>query len=176
MKKVILLFIGLVLLIFGGFIYVISSTINTDLPSTALPPARLYKVACEVFTLQDAKIFSEPIIEKLSAGGANTIADGKADTTCSYGLISNTKFPLSITIKLHDSTAEIAKEKFQQSKSAFPITVQDLGQDAHWQTDSAQLNVLKGQYWLVVSAGAGDPKLRQMDLPVRIAQHILSKL
>jgi len=176
MKKVILLCIGLIILFFSTIFFILTSNINTDLPSTALPLARLYKVACKVFSLEDAKKIVNEQIEKLSAGGANTIADGQASTTCSYGIESNSKYPLEVTIKLLDSTPEIAKQKFQASKSQFPIIVQDLGQQAHWQTDTAQLNVLKGQYWLVVSAGAGEPNLRQMDLPVRIAQHILEQL
>lgn len=176
MKKILLLFIGFIILIFAIAFFVLTSNIKTDLPSTSLPPARLYKVACEIFTLKDAQQFLDSSVEKLSAGGANTIADGQADTTCSYGVQSNTKYPLNVTVKLHDSTAEIAKNLFNESKGAFPIVVADVGQQAHWQTDTAQLNVLKGQYWLVVSAGAGDPALRQMDLPVRIAQHILNQL
>jgi hypothetical protein len=176
MKKLLLLVIASIVLVFASIFFALTSSVKSDLPSTALPPARLYKRACDLFTLDDAKRMVDANIQVVKSGQSNTIIDGTADTTCAYGIPANGAYPLSVIVRVQDSSEVVAQKNYRVAQGKFPILVQNLGDSAHWQTDTAQLHVLKGQYWLVISAGSGEPKLRNYDLPVRIAEHVLTGL
>jgi len=85
---------------------------------------------------------------------------------CSYSIKSDAVTPISISLLLRRAgTAEEAKTIFLASKTTY--NGQDVGAlgDAAYRTAApAQLNVLKGKSWLIISAGAfpkADPSLQE---------------
>ena len=125
--------------------------------SCAEPPAPGDNLAAKVFTEEMAqRIFSAPV----KPADRNKEADIKNGaitvSRCSYSVTGDAALPITVSLMLRRAgSADEAKSIFLSSKSTYKgEAVAGLGDDAYHTTTPAQLNVLKGSNWLIISAGA----------------------
>jgi hypothetical protein len=77
---------------------------------------------------------------------------------------------------LQGSSAAAAKRSFTAARPAGAVSLKGYGDQAFWDPALGQLNILKGQYWAIISAGSGPLDQRQPDLPRKIADIIMKRL
>ncbi len=121
------------------------------------------------------KILTPDLAQQLLGGTIepakrNSSADTKAGETlisqCSYSIKSDAVTPVTVSLFLRRAgTAEQAKTIFLASRKTYNGRDVDALGDASYRTAApAQLNVLKGRNWLIISAGAfpkADPALQE---------------
>jgi hypothetical protein len=114
------------------------------------------------------------------AAKANSEADMKNGATvisrCSYSLKSDAAMDITVGLMLRRAgTSEEAKTIFLASKQTYHgEDVGDLGDAAYRTAAPAQLNVLKGNNWVIISAGEfpkADPAMQE-----KAAREILKNL
>jgi adenosylmethionine-8-amino-7-oxononanoate aminotransferase len=134
-------------------------------------------IAAKVLTSEAAqRVLSAPV----EAGKVNSEADMKSGATvisrCSYSVKGDSAMTISVSLMLRRAgTTEEAKAIFLSSKQTYHgEDVGGLGDAAYRTAAPAQLNVLKGKSWLIISAGAfpkADPSLQE-----KAAREILKNL
>jgi hypothetical protein len=132
-----------------------------------------------------AKILAPDLAQQLLGGTIepapkNSRADIKVGDTvlsqCSYSMRGDALTPMSLSLLVRRArNAEEAKTIFLASKKTFSgENVGDLGDAAYRTVAPAQLNVLKGRNWLIISAGffpKPDPSLQ-----MKTAREILKNI
>jgi hypothetical protein len=132
-------------------------------------------LAAEAADNLSARILTPELAQQLLGGTIepatrNSSSDIKAGDTvvsqCSYSIKSDTVTPTSISLILRRAgSAEETKAIFLASKKTYNgQAVGGLGDVAYRTAAPAQLNVLKGRHWLIISAGAfpkADPVLQE---------------
>jgi hypothetical protein len=144
--------------------YVMAAGSAVNLASTILTPEaaqRIFGAPAEA-----AKVNSE----------ADTMSGAAVVSRCSYSLKSNAGTATNISLLLRRAaTLEEGKAIFFASKlTHHDEEISDLGDAAFRTTAPAQLNVLKGRNWLIISAGAfpkADPVLQE-----KAAREILKQI
>jgi hypothetical protein len=145
-------------------------------PLVSVAPARTFKKACDVFTLADATaVLGEGATQ--TPTHSDTISAQKSVTTCLYsydpGSLSDI---VSASMLLQGAPAGQTQQSFTQARPANAETIKDYGDQAFWDPSLGQLNILKGSYWVIISAGSGPLNQRQPDLPRRIADIIMKRI
>jgi len=135
-----------------------------------------FKKACDVFTLQDANAV-------LGSGTTQTpshtdsVTAQKAVTTCLYSYDPGSFSDLiSASVLLQGATAASTKQSFSDARPDNAQTVTGYGDQAFWDPNLGQLQILKGQYWVIIAAGSGPLTQRDQDLPHKIADIIVKRL
>jgi hypothetical protein len=134
-------------------------------------------IAAKVLTAEVAeRILSAPV----EAAKANSEPDIKSGATvvsrCSYSVKGDSAMTIRVSLMLRRAgTPEEAKAIFLASKQTYHgEDIGGLGDAAYRTAAPAQLNVLKGRSWLIISAGLfpkADPSLQE-----KAAREILKNL
>ena len=131
--------------------------------------------ACSLLTAEEvAAILGEPVEKPTDS------ATGRTVTNCNW--MTPSFHMVGILVRLASSPSEAAtvrQDAHRQSKSLSGVDPQDvagLGESAYWAGGSInQLNVFKGNYWLIITASkgkAGD----NLSLAKAVAQKALPRL
>jgi hypothetical protein len=131
--------------------------------------------ACNLLTKDDVESF---LGEKVGTPATtHTEAMGNTVTQCRYGALSGNK---RVGLLLRQAaTADEAAKIFRQARDASkelsgaePQVIDGLGESAYWTGGNLkQLNVLKGDAWLIITANSGsgtDPLQASMSVSRRI--------
>lgn len=139
------------------------------------------KAACELLTLDDAKTLLGTNATLVDGSGDPNMASTESMSVdnCTYSADGATLGDLKqITVQRQFGDSVQVKLAYDNYKKEFPgEDVIGLGDTAYYVTDSEQVQVLKGQYWLHVAGGsinAGDTANRE--LVIKSAEIALEKL
>ncbi len=136
-----------------------------------------YKKACDLFKLQDAQNVLGSGAQKGSSTQTNSESAQRSVTTCTYSYDPGSLSDLvTATVLVRASSDAEAKKSFESSRSDNAQDIKDYGDAAYWNPSLGQINLLKGNYWVTVSAGAGPLDSRQQDLPTKIAGIIVKRI
>lgn len=182
MKKLIFTLLLVVIVAAGAgwlaYQYFISKPATSGKPLNAI--TNHFKTACEVFTPQDAVDVLGSGAKAGSSSQVNSSSTASADrllTTCSYSYDPGSLSELiTVTILLRGSSANEARQDFSGARPAQAETVTGYGEAAYWNPALGQLNILKGQYWVIISAGSGSVSTRPQELPKKVADKMLLRL
>ncbi len=136
----------------------------------------VYKKACDVFSVADARsILGGDATQTPSQ--TDTITSQKAVTTCLYSYDPGSFSDLvSASVLLQGSSAASAKQNFLNAKPGNASDVSGYGEAAYWDPNLGQLHILKGEYWVIITAGSGPLSERDQELPHKIADIIIKRL
>ena len=124
-------------------------------------------VAAKIFTAEVAqRIFGAPATPGKVNSEADTKSGGAVISRCSYSVKGDGTTATSVGLMLRRAgTTEEAKTIFLASKQTYHgEEIGNLGDAAYRTAAPAQLNVLKGRDWIIISAGAfpkADPVLQE---------------
>ncbi len=176
MRKVFILVLIFVAIGAAGWFVVRAKKSEKHTAVPTVTPTVSYKKACDVFTLKDA-------VSLLGDGTAHApsssdhISANKSVTTCVYNYDPGSYSDLiSASLFLQGSSAAEANQSFTGSEPGNSIKVDGYGDGAYWNPNLGQLNILKGQYLLIISAGSGPLDQREKDLPRKIADTVIKRL
>lgn len=132
-------------------------TVETSRPPVVVQPQTRPKAvsACSLLTQEEAAaILGEPVEKPTDS------ATGQTVTNCNW--MTPSFHMVGILVRLASSPAEaetVRLEARRQSKGLSGVDPQDvtgLGESAYWAGgDINQLNVFKGNYWLIITASKG---------------------
>lgn len=142
------------------------------------------KQACGIFTLADAKRLLGDSVK----GGDNPADTSSQDidvTTCNYLQdLSSSNVPVSsgktasLTVKI-PKTADGIKSNQGQFGPIKPSGVEDIsgyGDNAYWDTEHGQLDILKNNTWYILSNGSTTPSSRTLDEARQMADLLIGKM
>jgi hypothetical protein len=156
---------------------------NTSTPVAKTANKKSTKNACAIFTLADAK----QLLGDTAKGGVNPVYDSSPDfdiSTCSYTQDQGANAPVaskkSATLLMQAPKTAIGIASNQKEFGPFkPAGVQDIsgyGEQAYWDTEHGQLNILKNNTWYILSYGPNTPSERTLDQAKQLADMIINKL
>lgn len=168
----------LILLAVGGL--VLAKNLSTPSETTADKETEdeTYKLikACQVYTFSKAQEILGPNTKQ----GDDTppIIQGKTlVSTCSYTNGASDAKSLQVsTVLLRCSTDDSSKEGFRAERSTGAEAVTGLGDDAYWDPTLAQLHILKGHNWAIITSGSSVIKERTPEQAKAVAALIISEL
>lgn len=185
MKKLIIA--GLVIVIAVGAIVVLSGTLNkssdknTSVVKNETSNDTKGKTACELLTLEDAKsLIGENATQSEDTGSPNlaTTENGRVDN-CTYSADGSNLGGLKmLTIQVQFGDKDQVKQAYENYQKEYPgETLPNLGDAAYFATGAKQVNVLKGEYWILAAGGSlNDDDNAIKDLELKTAQRALEKL
>lgn len=135
-----------------------------------------YKQACDIFSLKDAvAVLGDGATQTTSL---KTPANGqKTVTNCLYSYDPGSLSDLvTVNLLLQGAAPNQAKQSFENARPKNAKVIKGYGDGAYWDPALGQLDILKGKYWLIVSAGTGDFSQRTPDLARRVADIIVKRL
>ena len=139
--------------------------------------ARVYKNACNLLTLDDAREIVDGSLRQTSDGKSDTIVDGTASSSCTYSRrVTASKYPVYANIQLQESNGAEARVGFEAAAGKFPLDIEGLGVRSYWNKETAQLHVLKNEFWIMLSAGKGPLERQSPELSKQLAKRILERL
>jgi hypothetical protein len=181
-----LLAVGLVIVAIGGLIIARQTSKNnqTTVPTSSNTASQTKSSgrACTAFTLADAK---QLLGSSASGGRSNSDTSSKdlAVSICVYNPNNGTAAAASVkTASLlvrSPSTEAGAKSNQQQFSNLKPVDSQDVagyGQDAYWDPQYGQLNILKNNTWYILTYGSPIPADRTLDQTKQMADIIIAKI
>lgn len=141
------------------------------------------KQACSVFTLADAK----QVLGDSAKGGettGNTSSDDLEVSTCSYTQDSGSNVPVagsksaSLLVRAPKTGAGITsnQNQFGPLKPADSERVAGYGDNAYWDPQFGQLNILKHNAWYILSYGPITPSSRTLDQAKQLADILIDKM
>lgn len=139
--------------------------------AAAAPAAPQAKInAAEFFVKADAEaVLGSPV------GDPTVQGDGVTSSNCTY--VASNFQGAGLFVRAH-TTPTIFDQAQAASKSVSnvdPVPIEGLGDKAYWAGGKLnQLNVLKGQYWLIISIFAGGEQ--SLDLARKAAEKILPRV
>lgn len=115
--------------------------------------------ACEAFTLEEATELLGPNTV-LSGSTEPALSGTTAVSKCGYtdGNSDKEKIivaALMVRSGVNDDGVELNKTQFADGRPENTETVEDLGDDAYFNNENGQLNVLDGRNWILISYGQG---------------------
>jgi hypothetical protein len=154
------------------------STTTAD-HSTAFPQRK----ACTIFTLADAK----QVLGDSAKGGeaANSTSSDDLDvSTCNYTQDSGSNVPVStnksasLLVRAPKSGAGTTSNQaqFGYLKPADSQQVAGYGDNAYWDHQYGQLNILKNNTWYILSNGPITPADRTLDQAKQLADILIDKM
>lgn len=133
--------------------------------------------ACAIFTADDAaKALGAPAEQEVPKGKPPKVMP-KLIPSCTYTATVEGKEQAATVLFRFARTPGEASADFKQSRLDMrgkPVIIS--GSDAYWHTKLAQLQVVKGATWLVISAGPLKETERQPDQARKLAELLLPKL
>lgn len=115
--------------------------------------------ACEIFTLESAK----QVLGEAAAPSQASIPPATSDdikvSSCYYGDESSSSASdrniagILVRAPLTETGIESNKQAFSGTRPESAQPVSGYGQDAFWNTEAHQLNVLKDNNWIIISNG-----------------------
>jgi hypothetical protein len=147
--------------------------------STAFPDIR----ACNIFSLADAKqVLGDSA--KGGASGSNTSSSDLEVSTCSYSQTSGSNAPVSGTksasllVRAPKTGAGTTsnQNQFGPLKPADAQAVAGYGDNAYWDPQLGQLDILKNNAWYILSNGPVTPADRTLDQAKALADILISKM
>lgn len=194
MKRIWIYVIGGVLVIaaIAGIIIAMASSRNhndknkaTNTPATAdHSTAFPQKKACSIFTLADAK----QVLGGSAKGGDNPIMDSASSdleaSVCNYSQDSGSNAPVSagksasLLVRAPKTGAGTTsnQNQFGYLKPADSQPVAGYGDNAYWDPQYGQLNILKNNTWYILSNGPVTPSVRTLDQAKQLADILISKM
>ena len=158
-----------------------SSSVNAsqNASGTAFPKRQ----ACTIFTLADAK----QVLGDSAKGGDNspaTSSDALSVSSCSYTQDSGSNAPVSASksARLKVSSPKTGagttsnQNQFGYLKPADSQHVAGYGDNAYWDPQNGQLNILKHNAWYILSNGPVTPSARSLDQAKALADILISKM
>jgi hypothetical protein len=141
------------------------------------------KQACSVFSLADAK----QVLGDSAKGGETTASSSSDDlevSTCSYTQDSGSNVPVSagksasLLVRAPKTGAGITsnENQFGSLKPADSQHVAGYGDNAYWDPQYGQLNVLKHNAWYILSNGPITPSDRTLDQAKQLADILIDKM
>ena len=139
--------------------------------------------ACTVFTLADAK----QVLGDSAKGGdtnSSTSSNDLAVSTCSYTQDSGSNVPVSssksasLLVRAPKTGAGITsnQNQFGYLKPAESQHVDGYGDNAYWDPQFGQLNILKNNTWYIVSNGPITPSARTLDQAKQLADLLIKSM
>lgn len=175
MKK---LAIALLLILLTALAFITILRHNQPPPKQASAPVikNTYKKACSVFTLSDAQsVLGQGATQTPSH--TDSITAQKSITSCLYTYDPGSFSDVVVaSVQLQGSVPAQAKTSFTDARPANAQDVSGYGDQAYWDPNLGQLQIVKGQYWLIISGGSGPASQRDQDLPRKIADIIIKRL
>ncbi len=166
-----------------------NNPISTTNPNPANNAQVTYenKDACTIFTLDDAKkVLGDSA--KAGTGTPGATSNDISVSTCSYLVDTNTPGSAPVSVKnIHSASILVRAPKSatgttsnKQVFTALPAGAQSVsgyGDSAFWNPTLGQLNVLKGNVWVILSSGVSSPPSgRTLDDAKKLADIIIPKL
>lgn len=156
-----------------------SANVSQSTSSTAFPKRQ----ACTIFTLADAK----QVLGDSAKGGDNSTAtssDALSVSTCSYTQDSGSNAPVaasksaSLLVRAPKTGAGTTsnQNQFGYLKPADSQPVAGYGDNAYWDPQYGQLNILKHNAWYILSNGPITPSVRSLDQAKVLADILISKM
>lgn len=177
MKKVAILASLLILLGAGAWLAKNKFTQVSKVPAqkTSTPTIN-YKKACDVFSLRDAvAVFGDGTTQ--TPTHSDSVSPQRSVTTCLYSYDPGSFSDLvSASVLLQADAMNQTKQSFLHARPTDAITVAGYGDQAYWDGSLGQLHILKGNYWVIISAGMGPLNQRDQDLPRMVADSIMKQL
>jgi hypothetical protein len=180
-----------IILVAGAAVAVVFATKNSkshddkvnNAPAAKTVPKPTTKNACTIFTLADAK----QLLGDTAKGGSNPVFDSSADfdvSTCTYTQDQGANAPVSSrkssTLQVQAPKTDIGIASNQKEFGPLkPAGVQDItgyGDQAYWDPEHGQLNILKNNIWYIVSYGPSTPSSRTLDQTKQLIDIIISKM
>lgn len=134
--------------------------------------------ACSIFTAEDAEKALAVAVTK-DIVNSKVKSKDKAVMTCSYSSESGDAKPLQVAVVLFRfaRSDEEAKRTFSESRLAVRGRAMIIARaDTFWDEKLGQLNVLKGNVWLTVSAGPAGQQKREPEAAKKLAQALIPKI
>lgn len=139
--------------------------------------------ACTIFTLADAK----QLLGDTAKGGVNPIYDSSPEfdvSTCTYTQDQGANTPVSskksATLLMQAPKTDTGIASNQKEFGPFKAgSVQDVtgyGDQAFWDPEHGQLNILKNNVWYILSYGPSTPSQRTLDQAKQLADLVIAKL
>ena len=148
--------------------------------SSAFPERK----ACSIFTLADAK----QVLGNSAKGGNNSTTNSSsgdlAVSTCDYVQDTGSNAPVlagksaSLLVRAPSSGAGITsnQNQFGYLKPADSQPVNGYGDNAYWNPQHGQLNILKNNTWYILSNGAAAPASRSLAQAEQLADLLIAKM
>ncbi|HET9721593.1 MAG TPA: hypothetical protein VFP32_01000 [Candidatus Saccharimonadales bacterium] len=180
----------LALILVGGAAALIIIAVNNGrghndaaLDTSSVQSAPAHKKACDIFTLADAK----KLLGDNAKGGQSTPDKSSSDlsvSTCSYTADSGSNAPVSsnnsasLTVRTPSSSAgtQVGQKEFDYPPAPQDQKVTGYGDDAYWDAQTGQLNILKNNIWYVLSYGPATPADRTLTQTEQLANLLTGKL
>ncbi len=126
--------------------------------------------AAEFFTKADAEaVLGSPVSDPTVQG------DGVTSSNCTYIATNFSGIGLYVRGGTTPATFDQAQAASKSISDVDPVPIAGVGEKAYWAAGKLnQLNVLKGQYWLIITVFAGGDK--SLDLAKQAAEKILPRV
>jgi hypothetical protein len=140
--------------------------------------------ACIIFKLADAK----QVLGDNAKGGSNPIYDGPQGnldvSSCNYTQDSGSNAPVtssksaSLLVRAPKTAAGITsnQNQFGPLKPADSQQVSGYGDNAYWDPQLGQLNILKNNTWYILSNGPITPSARTLDQAKTLADILINRM
>lgn len=160
------------------------NTVAPASPSTAQQTANhKSKSACQIFTLADAK----KVLGPGAKGGPPVSSNSSKDlavSACTYTSGASGNAPMAgiknasllVQTPKNDQGIKANQKQFGTDKPADAVDVSGYGQQAYWDPQYGQLNILKNNKWYIVSNGPVTPADRTLDQAKNMADLLINKL
>lgn len=141
------------------------------------------KTACSIFTLADAKQILGDTAKGGEAGDETSSADLTV-STCSYTQDSGANVPVSggksasLLVRAPKTGAGITsnENQFGPLKPTGAEPVAGYGDNAYWDPQLGQLNILKNNAWYILSNGPVTPAARTLDEAKQLADLLIARM
>jgi len=153
-------------------------------PAAASKQTFAKRQACVIFGLADAK----QVLGDSAKGGSNPIYDspqGGIDvSSCSYTQDQGANVPVasrnsaSLLVRAPRANAGITsnQNQFSSLKPSDAQAVAGYGDNAYWDVQLGQLNILKNNTWYTLSNGPAAPSARTLDQAKQLADILISRM
>mgnify|MGYP001342072641 CR=1 FL=1 len=144
------------------------NTSEASQPTTPAPAEATINAA-EFFTKADAEaVLGSPVNDPTTQGGV-------ASSNCTYIATNFSGIGLYVRGGTTPTTFDQAQAASKSISNVDPVPVAGMGEKAYWAGGKLnQLNVLKSQYWLIITVFAGGDK--SPDLAKQAAEKILARM
>ncbi len=141
------------------------------------------KKACSIFTLAEAKqLLGDGA--KGSASPPESESGDLAVSSCSYNQSSGPNVPVAATkvaslLLRAPKTAAGIQSNMNQFGVVKPANVQDVSgyeDNAYWDQDHGQLDILKNNNWYILSYGSPTPSSRTLEQTKQLADLLINRL
>ncbi len=136
----------------------------------------IVKKACDILSLEDAKkLFSDDSVTITPEDNTGAQSSDIGVSSCSYIDKSMKTATILVRSAKTDAGQESNKIQFTQKRPPNTQDVSGYGEGAYWNLQLAQLNILKGNTWYILSYGAPNINQRTLGETEQMAKLISGK-